>query len=253
MNEPIAEEIDGHDLQRFYADYRRALRMHHIGRLNLFFRLQFLSEDLPLETGGGDCIDQLDFRLWLSEPPPHSQAKHSGRAFTVVLIDADYFKQVNDKHGHGFGDIVLEVLAERFVESLRPYDRVYRYGGEEFLVMLPNTEFSEARPVLNRLRRIASSRMIGSQQTAIRSTVSVGAAEVTAKTPVRDAVVRADKALYRAHASPGPRFTAVDFSGGFCYTRAVDRAISRWTPDTRQEEALSKTQSHGCAQRDFIT
>lgn len=52
MNEPIAEEIDGHDLQRFYADFHRALRMHHIGRLNLFFRLQFLSEDLPLETGG---------------------------------------------------------------------------------------------------------------------------------------------------------------------------------------------------------
>ena len=60
-------------------------------------------------------------------------------------------------------------------------------------------------------------------------------------------------APHRALASPGPRFTAVDFSGGFCYTRAVDRAISRWTPDTRQEEALSKTQSHGCAQRDFIT
>lgn len=65
-------------------------------------------------------------------------------SLSVAMVDADRFKRVNDDHGHGFGDTSLEVLAERFEACLRPRDRAYRYGGEEFLVMLPDTGLVEA-------------------------------------------------------------------------------------------------------------
>ncbi len=64
-----------------------------------------------------------------------AHALRTGRRFTIAMVDTDHFKKVNDDYGHSFGDVVLEILAERFVESIRLRDRVYRYGEEEFLVL----------------------------------------------------------------------------------------------------------------------
>ncbi len=124
--------------------------------------------------------------------------QRSGRPFTVAMIDADLFKRVNDEFGHGFGDVVLETLADRFVESLRPRDRVYRYGGEEFLVLLPETPLESALPVLERLRRRASERTISDGSQAVRQSVSIGAAEIGREESVEVVVARSDQALYRA-------------------------------------------------------
>jgi len=88
-----------------------------------------------------------------------TESKHSGRAFTIAMVDVDHFKKVNDDFGHGFGDHVLETLAKRFEDSLRPRDRAYRYGGEEFLLLLPDTPLEQAAPVLERLRRRAHERV----------------------------------------------------------------------------------------------
>jgi len=83
----------------------------------------------------------------------HAQSKRTGQSISVAMVDADHFKEVNDDHGHRFGDTVLEILAERFEACLRPRDRAYRYGGEEFLVMLPDTALAEAKKVAERLRQ----------------------------------------------------------------------------------------------------
>ncbi len=127
-----------------------------------------------------------------------AQARRTGRPFTVAMVDADHFKKVNDEYGHGFGDVVLETLAERFVESLRPRDQVYRFGGEEFLVLLPDTPLAKARPVLERLRLRACEREISDGKTAVNQSVSVGAAEVASDEQPSAAIERADYAMYRA-------------------------------------------------------
>jgi diguanylate cyclase (GGDEF)-like protein len=122
-----------------------------------------------------------------------------GQTFTVAMVDADHFKQVNDTHGHAFGDIVLQTLAERFVESLRPRDQVYRYGGEEFLLLFPDTDLIRAWPVLERLRQRASAEPIGEGEVKITITVSVGATIViVGEEDMKTALERADAALYEA-------------------------------------------------------
>jgi diguanylate cyclase (GGDEF)-like protein len=127
-----------------------------------------------------------------------AQARRTGRPFTVAMVDADHFKKVNDDHGHVFGDVCLETLAERFVESIRPRDQVYRYGGEEFLVLLPDTPLARAKPVLERLRKRACEHAISDGETTINLSVSVGAAEAASDEEASTAIDRADAALYRA-------------------------------------------------------
>lgn len=131
----------------------------------------------------------------------HAHASRTGQPFTIALVDADHFKKVNDDYGHGFGDVVLESLAELLVESLRPRDRVYRYGGEEFLVLLPDTPIATTGPVLERIRRRACAREISDGEVAVIQTVSIGAAEASGNKPLQDAIERADAALYRAKQS----------------------------------------------------
>jgi diguanylate cyclase (GGDEF)-like protein len=127
-----------------------------------------------------------------------AQGRRTGRSFTIAMIDADHFKPVNDTYGHAFGDRVLETLAERLIASLRPRDAVYRYGGEEFLVLLPETPLDAAAPVLERLRVQAGSREMGDAEHQITQTISIGAVEVAADDPLEEAIGRADSALYRA-------------------------------------------------------
>ncbi|WP_201246966.1 GGDEF domain-containing protein [Halochromatium salexigens] len=127
-----------------------------------------------------------------------AQARRTGRRFTIAIVDADHFKPVNDQFGHRFGDLVLEALAERLIASLRPRDAVYRYGGEEFLVLLPETTLEAAAPVIERLRVQASAHKIGDGDNRIIQTVSIGAAEVSAEADLEAAIERADTALYRA-------------------------------------------------------
>jgi len=127
-----------------------------------------------------------------------AQARRSGRPFSVAMVDADHFKKVNDEHGHVFGDVCLEILAERFIESIRPRDQVYRYGGEEFLILLPDTPLTKAKPVLERLRRRACGRTISDGKITISLSVSVGAAEAASDEEPSAVIERADAALYRA-------------------------------------------------------
>ena len=122
-----------------------------------------------------------------------------GHALALVLVDLDDFKQVNDRHGHGVGDDVLVALAERLRNEVRSADTVARMGGEEFVLLLPETDLAGALTVAERARASlekAGVRLKGGDRLAV--TASFGAADYPAS-PDRAALLRdADKALYTA-------------------------------------------------------
>lgn len=118
---------------------------------------------------------------------------------TVVMMDLDQFKSVNDKYGHLAGDKVLVDFARYVMAHLRPYDRVFRYGGEEFLICLSDTDLQAAHDIIDRLREeLGSLTFDGNGQGRFQVTVSFGVALLDGNAPVEQSIDRADKALYLA-------------------------------------------------------
>jgi len=117
----------------------------------------------------------------------------------VALGDLDRFKKINDTYGHVVGDQVLAAAAEVFLSGLRPYDTLYRYGGEEFLFCLPETTPDQAVIALERLRAALERRSIAIPgHRPISVTASFGIAQIMGDVSVEEVVHRADVALYRA-------------------------------------------------------
>jgi len=118
---------------------------------------------------------------------------------SLVMLDLDHFKAVNDKHGHRAGDQVLRSAVQYFVKALRPYDSIYRYGGEEFLLCLPNIEPLQAVSILERLRAGLESLPIelASGET-ISITASFGISALKTDISVEESISIADYALYQA-------------------------------------------------------
>lgn len=120
----------------------------------------------------------------------------------MIMVDVDHFKRINDTYGHGAGDDVLREIASRIGSVLRPYDAVGRYGGEEFLVILPETELDEAWHIAERIRRRVADEPVVVDNQVIQASASLGIATVLAgETDYRPALERADKGLYLAKAA----------------------------------------------------
>ena len=127
------------------------------------------------------------------------RARRSGSLTSVLMMDIDHFKRVNDTHGHGVGDLVIKMLAEQATKSLRSIDILARYGGEEFVVTLPDTDADVAGRVAERLRAALERAVVRTDAgTEVKFTVSVGVATFTTGVPLDRAMEAADKALYRA-------------------------------------------------------
>lgn len=127
------------------------------------------------------------------------RVKRSGTPACIALADIDHFKSINDTYGHGVGDQVLAAVSSSLIDNLRPYDSVYRYGGEEFLICLPDTGPEEARRVLERVRaRIAKEVFATLDGQEVALTVSFGVTLLNPRRPIPELVERADKALYVA-------------------------------------------------------
>ena len=122
--------------------------------------------------------------------------------FSVLLLDLDHFKQVNDVHGHSAGDLVLQAVAAVLRQGVRPYDLCCRYGGEEFLVILPETSLEAAAGIAERLRHDIENRKITvNKETELRITASIGAAAIGDDETTDQLIARADEAMYTAKAS----------------------------------------------------
>jgi|GEM_PF-310449 len=121
-----------------------------------------------------------------------------GRLFSLLMIDIDHFKAVNDTYGHQTGDEVLKNVAARIVKNIRKTDCLARYGGEEFCCLLPETGLGNAMMLAELFRREVEAMTIAAGETGVQVTVSLGVSEMSPGDTPETLLKRADEALYQA-------------------------------------------------------
>lgn len=158
-------------------------------------------------------------------PELKAQAVARDEDLALVMCDVDHFKAVNDSHGHERGDRVLRAIADVLRLELRASDLVYRFGGEEFLVLVPGNDSADALLVAERLRcAVAAAEPAGLHVTLSAGVASARGADVR----FRDMVTAADTALYEAKRTGRNRVCrAPDVSGGVVEPSAAEAAVSR--------------------------
>lgn len=151
-----------------------------------------------------DALTRLYNRRWLDNALPRllEQAEKGTQALCLLLIDVDHFKKYNDMQGHLGGDQALIAMGEVLRNTVRPYDFATRYGGEEFLVILPNTHLSEGIAAAERIRQNAENKVIASPDGAPLPgiTISIGLAMSEPASTPQSLIATADAHLYRAKA-----------------------------------------------------
>ena len=152
-----------------------------------------------------DALTRLLSRRYLSTILQH-EVRHSfasGLRFSLLMVDIDHFKQLNDAHGHSTGDLALKFVASQMTETTRVGDQIFRYGGEEFLIVLVECGMETASQVAEKIRkRIAESDLgeseLGGKAPGLRLTVSIGVSVYDGHPDYQLTVDRADAALYQA-------------------------------------------------------
>lgn len=120
-----------------------------------------------------------------------------GRSFCLLIVDIDHFKSVNDTFGHLFGDFVLQELGRVLSDVIRETDTLYRYGGEEFCVLMPETHYAEGKQAALRLLEAARKHVFNKDGQSLKLTISIGGA-VFPDCPGESLIQTADQALYQA-------------------------------------------------------
>jgi diguanylate cyclase len=182
--------------QRLQADRARAAEMEARVR-ELEGELRRLSEEVST-----DVLTQVANRRGLNQAfeaeCARSERGQGGAGLAVGLIDIDNFKKLNDSLGHAAGDVALKTLAAAVQERLRPVDHLARFGGEEFVVLLPGIEVSEAQHVLTRLQRSLSEALFLHDGREVFVTFSAGVTAWRTGEALQASLERADEALYEA-------------------------------------------------------
>ena len=147
-----------------------------------------------------DALTGVHNRRWMSEAFPRvlHRCKLDNSHSAILVIDIDFFKRVNDSYGHLVGDVALKSLAKIMQVNLRPHDLLVRYGGEEFAILLPDTEIEQARSIAERLRTMVAANEVISGELVFKITVSIGIAPTTQEGNLEEFFGAADRALYRA-------------------------------------------------------
>lgn len=189
----------------FMAEFS-AIKMEYDGEPAILVALNDISERKALEAelvkqASTDSLTGIGNRrhFMVQAELEMSRSRRFGRSLSVMMLDVDHFKPINDQHGHAVGDAVLQVIVRRASESLRQSDQIARLGGEEFAALLPETSLPAALVVAERFREHLAERPLVAAGKAIPCTVSIGIAEMReGDATIDDLLRRADEALYRA-------------------------------------------------------
>ena len=161
------------------------------------------SSDALRRVASTDALTGLLNRRRFAEIAEHelARSRRSGHPLTLALGDIDFFKRINDRHGHAAGDHVLQTVANLLQGALRDYDSVARWGGEEFVVLLPDTDASRAQAIVERLRQTIAESHPSFEGALIPVTMTLGVAQFADDDNWHAVVARADEALYRGKAA----------------------------------------------------
>ena len=169
---------------------------------------------LSLEMAVTDSLTGLYNRRYMATHLDNmlKQAEDGGKPVSITLMDIDHFKLINDTHGHGAGDDVLREFANRLQRYVRGVDLASRVGGEEFVVVMPDTDHAVGRSVAERLRAAVAEEAfeVASQASKISVTCSFGVATTLGGEDSRSLLERADAALYQAKRSGRNRVASAD-------------------------------------------
>jgi len=206
------------------ADPGRYTRSHgteflgHLGVIASFALENAVNRARLLRSGITDVLTGWHNRRYLQTRLREEleRSRRDGSPLTLLLIDIDHFKRVNDNHGHLAGDLVLTEVAQRIESRIRASDVAARYGGEEFVLALPDTDAAAGRSLAERLRAAVAERPIALADGAeLELTISAGLATVTPsraeedlKTLAESLLARADLALYEAKSAGRDRVAA---------------------------------------------
>ena len=165
-----------------------------------YVRRQSLERERAQREARMDVLTQLNNRrgfLELAEAPYRTAARHQ-RPLAVIVLDIDHFKAINDQYGHALGDAVLRDLGQTLLATSRRSDVLGRWGGEEFVLLLPETSLDEAEELAERLRQRVRERVIVHEHTRVQVTASFGVAGLGADQKLEALLEAADRAMYAA-------------------------------------------------------
>lgn len=127
-----------------------------------------------------------------------SRSKRHNTELSIIMCDIDHFKLINDQYGHQVGDEVIVQIAQTFTNELRQHDNVARWGGEEYLILLPETNSRQALSIAEKLRLNIEKQGFNKHQQPFAVTVSMGVYQIHADDSINQAITLADKGLYQA-------------------------------------------------------
>ena len=192
-------------IQRFFAVYIT------VSALSFFYAFSRTSTELQMdnmyrnyrEMANTDELTSLANRRRMTDilNGKASRSNRNNRSFSVIIFDLDYFKKINDSYGHDAGDDVLRTIPVILTKILRVQDDCGRWGGEEFLILLPDTDLEGARQVAERLRLEFEGHPIKHNSHSLSVTISLGVSEYRLNEKLEDCLKRADENLYRAKKS----------------------------------------------------
>lgn len=163
--------------------------------------LASIFDELVKQENGKDSLTQLLNRRFIPTIMRReiALALHSRKPFTLAMLDIDFFKKINDRYGHNVGDMTLKNVAAGIYENIRNSDYVFRYGGEEFMILLVETDIAQAKILMQALRKkIAAIPFCASLTEHFSVTVSIGIAEYDFHPDYKQLIEKADSALYQA-------------------------------------------------------
>jgi len=147
-----------------------------------------------------DALTSLHNRHWMVEAFPRTMHRclFKKNPFAIMMCDIDHFKRINDTYGHLVGDIALQAVSRCMTKNLRPQDLLVRYGGEEFAVLLPDTDLLQAKTVAERVRSAIEATTIRRDELEFQVTISIGITATQHEEKLEDLIDKADQALYQA-------------------------------------------------------